>query len=238
MAKQMKEGSALRRRPEPREILLGAFILIVGVLFEYIDTVILSTSGPSGPDVFPPLIAQWDASLLLSINPALLSPIPNILFGLVTHLGSTLAIVALSVALYWAGYRREAVLIFTTVVIGTLIVAPLKLVVLRPRPYSTLPTVVPLDYESGSSFPSGHSERIFAFAAVFPTKKSMRVLFLYLLAVAVAFSRMYLGVHYPLDIAVGILIGFVVGKVTLRLQEKVLKAASRFAELLKLPGEF
>jgi undecaprenyl-diphosphatase len=66
----------------------------------------------------------------------------------------------------------------------------------------------------------------------------MRVLFLYLLAVAVAFSRMYLGVHYPLDVAVGILIGFVVGKVTLRLQEKVLKAASRFAKVLKLPSEF
>jgi undecaprenyl-diphosphatase len=222
------------RRPLPREILLGVIILFVGFVFEYIDTVVLSTSGPSGPDVFPPSISQWDASLLLSINPGLLNPILNVFFSLITHVGSTLAIVVLCVVLYWVGYRREAALIFATVVIGTIIVAPLKLAILRPRPYSTLPAVVPLDTESGSSFPSGHSERIFALAAVFPTRKSWKVLILYLLAVIVAFSRIYVGVHYPFDVAVGILIGFIVGKITLRLQDTVLKVAKRLAGLFGL----
>jgi undecaprenyl-diphosphatase len=233
MQKQAKGEGTPRRRPEPREILLGVLILGIGVLLEFIDTVYLSTIGPSGPDVFPPWISQWDTSLMLSINPALLNPILGILFGLITHVGSTLAMVALCVVLYWLGYRKEAALIFTTVVIGTVVLAPLKLIVMRPRPYSTLSGVVPLDYESGPSFPSGHSERIFALAAVFPTKRSMKLLFLYLLAVVVAFSRIYVGVHYPLDVAFGAIIGLVVGKVTLRFQEKVLTVASRLTKLLE-----
>ncbi len=233
MENHTKEGSTARRRPEPREILLGIIILIAGVLFEYIDTVFLSTIGPLGPDVFPPWISQWDTSLMLSINPGLLNPILGILLSLITHVGSTLAMVALCVFLYWLGYRKEAALIFTTVVIGTIVLAPLKLIVMRPRPYSTLSAVVPLDYESGPSFPSGHSERIFALAAVFPTTRSKKALFLYLLAVVVAFSRIYVGVHYPLDVAVGAIIGLVVGKFTLRIQEKVLKVASQLNRLLE-----
>jgi undecaprenyl-diphosphatase len=226
MQKQTNGKGAPRRRPEPREILLGVLILGVGVVLEFIDTVYLSAIGPSGSDVFPPWLSQWDTSLMLSINPALLNPILGILFGLITHMGSTLAMVVLCVVLYWLGYRKEAALIFATVVIGTIVLAPLKLIVMRPRPYSTLAGVVPLDYESGPSFPSGHSERIFALAAVFPTERSKKVLFLYLLAAIVAFSRIYVGVHYPLDVAVGAVIGLVVGKVTLRFQEKVLKVAS------------
>ena len=221
-------------RPLPKEILLGVLILFIGFVFEYVDTYVLGATGPTGSDVFPPSIAQWDASLLLSINPGLLNPILNVFFALITHIGSTLAIVVLCVVLYWAGYRREAVLIFATVVIGTLVVAPLKLVILRPRPYSTFSAVVPLDTESGSSFPSGHSERIFALAAVFPTKKSWTTLTLYLLAVVVAFSRIYVGVHYPLDVAAGILIGFVIGKVTLRFQERVLSVAKRVGGMFGL----
>lgn len=233
MQNQTKGKDTPRRRPEPREILLGVLILSIGVLLEYIDTVYLSAIGPSGPDVFPPWISQWDTSLLLSINPALLNPILGILLGLITHVGSTLAMVVLCVVLYWLGYRKEAALIFATVVIGTIVLAPLKLIVMRPRPYSTLSGVVPLDYESGPSFPSGHSERIFALAAVFPTKRSKKVLFLYLLVAVVAFSRIYVGVHYPLDVAVGAIIGLVVGKVTLRFQEKVLKVASQLTKLIE-----
>jgi undecaprenyl-diphosphatase len=228
-----KSESAPRRRPERNEILIGIIILIVGALLEYIDEVALSTSAPSGPDVFPPWISQWDTSLLLSINPTLLNSVFNVIFGLITHLGSTFAMVFICVALYWLGYKKEAALIFATVVIGTIVLAPLKVIFNRPRPYTTLSVITPIDYESGPSFPSGHSERVFALAAVFPSKRSLRVLFPYLLAAAVAFSRVYVGVHYPLDIIVGSIIGLVVGKVTLRWQGKILEVASR---LTRYPG--
>jgi undecaprenyl-diphosphatase len=207
---------------------------MVGAVLEYIDEVSLSGYSPSGPDVFPPWISQWDTSLLLSINPGILNPVLNILFSLITNLGSTYVIVVVCVALYWLGYKNEAILVFASLLIGTVVLAPLKLIFDRPRPYTSQSKVIPLVSENGPSFPSGHSERVFALAAVFPTRRSLKVSLLYILAVTVAFSRVYVGVHYPLDVIVGSFMGIVVGKVTLRFQGRILKLASRLAELLGL----
>lgn len=171
MISQMK-GESIPRHHLPRKILLTTLIVSVGVLFEYIDEVVLSKSVPSGPDTFPPWITRWDASLLLCINPALVNPILNMLLGLITQIGNSLTIVVLCVVLYFLGYKREALLIFTTIALGTLIASPLKALIIRPRPYSTVSTVVALEHDAGSSFPSGHSERIFAIAAVLSRKNA------------------------------------------------------------------
>ncbi|MBS7651306.1 MAG: phosphatase PAP2 family protein [Candidatus Bathyarchaeia archaeon] len=133
------------------------------------------------------------------------------------------------VLLYLLGYKEEALLIFVTIILGTLVVSPLKATVTRLRPYSTLPTVVPLDYEAGSSFPSGHSERIFALATVIRGgwRKSLLA---YSLAATVAFSRLYLGVHYPTDVLFGSVIGLIVGVITLRLERRIIWLSSRFID--------
>ncbi|MGQ9543868.1 MAG: phosphatase PAP2 family protein [Candidatus Bathyarchaeia archaeon] len=119
-------------------------------------------------------------------------------------------------------------LIFATVVLGTLVVSPLKITLIRFRPCSTLPTVIALECEAGSSFPSGHSERVFALATILRGKGRKRAALLYILAATVAFSRVYLGVHYPLDIFVGSLIGLIVGKVTLRLEKRMVGTTYQF----------
>jgi undecaprenyl-diphosphatase len=234
MGQSRKSDRSVRKRPDRKEILIGILVLIVGGILEYIDEVSLSGFSPSGPDVFPPWISQWDTSLLLSINPGLLNPVLNIVFSLITNLGSTFVIVVVCVTLYWLGYRNEAILVFASLLIGTVVLAPLKLIFNRPRPYTSQPKVIPLVNENGPSFPSGHSERVFALAAVFPTRRSLKVSLPYILAVAVAFSRVYVGVHYPFDVIIGSIIGIVVGKVTLRLQGGILKLTSRLAELLGL----
>jgi len=206
---------------------LAILIIGIGIFFEYIDEVMLSRSVPLGQEVLPHWVVQWDDSLLLQINPGLVNPVLSVLFGLVTHVGSTLAIVVLCAIFYLLGYKREAVLIFATIVIGSLATLPLKALVARPRPYSALSTVVSLEQEAGSSFPSGHSERIFALAAVLSKKRSGKEVSLYLLAFVVAFSRVYLAVHYPLDVLVGSLTGYFVGKATLRWEKKVIEVSSR-----------
>lgn len=67
------------------------------------------------------------------------------------------------------------------------------------------------------SFPSSHAAVAFAGAAVlvkiFPKGKW----FLYSLAALIAFSRVYLGVHYPLDIVGGMILGIVIGKMIIKL---------------------
>ena len=84
-----------------------------------------------------------------------------------------------------------------------------KLVVKRPRP--VLKGLPPLGGAPSSlSFPSAHSTSSFA-VAVAMTRVDPRAKVAFIPAVAMAAGRPYLGMHYPSDVVVGVLLGLALG---------------------------
>lgn len=82
------------------------------------------------------------------------------------------------------------------------IVYTLKQIINRPRPLGELEEV---------SFPSGHSTLAFSLATVVGHEYPRIRIPLYITASATAFSRVYLGRHYPGDVIFGALVGTLVG---------------------------
>lgn len=120
-------------------------------------------------------------------------------------------------------HRRTGILVILALLLASLVGEVLiKNIVQRPRPfveYRYLKSII--SYTSGYSFPSGHTVSSFAAARILSSEfKKYRCLF-FGLAFAIAFSRLYLLVHYPTDIAAGIIIGFICGWIILKANTKI-----------------
>lgn len=105
-------------------------------------------------------------------------------------------------------------MLFTTACVwaADLLSLTLKTAVDRPRPFETIPQVDPLIGATvGQSMPSGHAATSFAGAVVLTYLLPRAAPLFFLLAAAVAFSRVYVGVHYVSDVLVGALLGTAVG---------------------------
>lgn len=89
----------------------------------------------------------------------------------------------------------------------------------RQRPINTIVkslSICPKDY----SFPSGHASVAFAGAAILATFDKKRRLGYYAIAVIIAYSRIYLGCHFFIDVVGGSILGYVISITVLFLKEK------------------
>ncbi len=132
-----------------------------------------------------------------------------------SYLGRSWVLVPLAGLVGLALWRRcgpRATSVTVAVVGAVVLQNVVKAIVRRPRP-----PVLHLEHVTGTSFPSGHATESSAFllalvVAVWPLLRTRReragaATVAGLLALGVATSRVYLGVHYPTDVAAGILIG-------------------------------
>ena len=104
--------------------------------------------------------------------------------------------------------RRMGVNILVSLLLGLLFGnLLLKNLIKRPRPFQVDTGVVPLILPGEYSFPSGHTTSSFAAACSIYLHNKKAGAAAFVMAALIAFSRMYLFVHYPTDILGGILLG-------------------------------
>lgn len=151
-----------------------------------------------------PKLAPYDTSLLLALNSRGLAPLDYAFFA-ITQLGSLPFWCLMTVYLWLAGELRLAAYLAVGLALEEPFALAFKIVAARPRPQEVLQLRV-LQAESDMSLPSGHAQRT-AYGALAPGISPRLRRAALLLLFLVSFSRVYLGAHYPLDVAVGLLNG-------------------------------
>lgn len=127
-----------------------------------------------------------------------------------TALGSFYLLPLYGLLLYLFGRKAKSYLYLATGAVTGILVYGIKEVVARSRPEIALIEAL------GFSFPSGHAAMAFVTATVLTDSGSRERKWFLGLATIVALTRLILGVHYPLDIVAGGLLGYGIGTFAVR----------------------
>jgi membrane-associated phospholipid phosphatase len=128
-----------------------------------------------------------------------------------TQIGSGIAAMVIGLILFLVGER----LVAYELILGTLslwiVVELVKALVRRSRPNVHVTQARIVGYPAvGLSFPSGHTSQVF-FLAMLTTQhfhvNAWMVFLLYIIALVVGITRMYVGAHYPRDVLAGAILG-------------------------------
>ena len=138
-------------------------------------------------------------------------PALNVFFSGITYCGDEIAFMVTAFALFWCVNKRTGYYAFLVGLFGTVGNQWLKIACRIPRPWVLDPNFTIVESAraaaTGYSFPSGHSQKAvgtFGAMALRTERKWVRGVCIALI-VLVPFSRMYLGVHTPLDVGVAFL---------------------------------
>ncbi len=140
------------------------------------------------------------------------NPFFDLIFALITHLGEETVFLVLAIFVFWCVNKREGYYVLIVGLVGTVVNQLAKLIFRVPRPWVLDPSFEIVESAraeaTGYSFPSGHTQNIagtFGSIAAFNRKRWLTVTSVVIILL-VAFSRMYLGVHTPLDVCTSLLV--------------------------------
>ena len=171
------------------------------------------------------------------------NPVLDFIFSIITLCGDEIVFMAVGMIVFWCVNKQKGYYLLSVGFVGTVINQFLKITFRIPRPWVKDPnfTIVESAREaaSGYSFPSGHTQTsvgLFGGLALKFKQKAIRIAAI-ALCVFVPLSRMYLGVHTPLDVGASIVIALALVFVLSPIFEKAEKSPKvMYALLFSLTG--
>jgi membrane-associated phospholipid phosphatase len=181
----------------------------------------MTDSGPSSGGSALDRLHAWDVAAYRAVagtsTPLLDEPLRRLSDAANYSRVSMAAAAVLAVAGGGRGRRAALTGLAAAAITSAAVNIGVKLVARRERPDREGHGVVEdrhVEMPTSTSFPSGHSAAAFAFAAGVRSQWPAASTPLFLVAGAVAYSRVHTGVHYPGDVLIGSAIGLVAGTLT------------------------
>ena len=158
-------------------------------------------------------LLSWDGIVFHLINHTWHNPFLDAVMPRITELGSGGAVWLFALfllAIFGKGEGRKIAFLGTIALVFSWLISDeiLKGLFARPRPFLHFSdTILLVAGPKQYSFPSGHATTAFAPATAIWLKNHKLGVPVLVLAVIIGFSRIYVGVHYPLDVLGGVILG-------------------------------
>lgn len=148
------------------------------------------------------------------------NPILDIIFTALTHLGTMIAVLFIIISLFMLKkHRREWIVpLWLSLAFSAALAYTIKYAVMRQRPEAI--GIAAVIAAAGYSFPSAHSATAFSALPVMDRVFKKTNYAWIAIAILIAFSRIYLGVHYLSDVIFGGMLGFCSGWLFLELKNR------------------
>jgi undecaprenyl-diphosphatase len=157
-------------------------------------------------------IWNWGNALIVSIQ-TIHNPIIDSFFRAVTEMGSAMFILAAVAFVLWSVDKETGIRLFYLLLISTAVNSWAKRLIGHPRPFDwpspqTSPVLKLVDV-GGNGLPSGHAQSALLWSIYLASRLKGRWAWAGALVycLAVGFSRIYLGVHFPTDVLGGFVLG-------------------------------
>ena len=169
-------------------------------------------------------IIEIDKQIMVFLNKTISNPIFDFIMPIITNQNFLVffGLILIGYLAYFGGKRGRITIVLLLIAASfsdAICFQIIKPWVGRIRPSHEFYEYINLLVSKGGkySFPSNHAANSFVFATVLSYFYDKNRISLYILASTIAFSRVYVGVHYPLDIIFGSIIGYIISWIILSL---------------------